>query len=75
MVGEGRRIAHRYPSQQTGWRPRFRAMTHSSTPTSERLLAGDHLQVSKEEVVVRHMGKDATVPYEFKNPVDIIKRT
>jgi hypothetical protein len=33
------------------------------------------LQVSKEEVVVRHMGKDATVPYEFKKPVDIMERS
>jgi hypothetical protein len=28
------------------------------------------LQISKEEVVVRHIGKDATVLYEFKKPVN-----
>jgi hypothetical protein len=31
--------------------------------------------ISKEEVVVRHIGKDATVLYEFKKPVDIMERS
>ena len=29
----------------------------------------------KAEVVVRHIGKDATVLYEFKKPVDIMERS
>jgi hypothetical protein len=33
------------------------------------------LQVSNEEVVVRLIGKDATVLYEFKKPVDIMERS
>jgi hypothetical protein len=33
------------------------------------------LQISKEEVMVRHIGKDATVLYEFKKPVDIMERS
>ena len=31
-----------------------------------RALGFTDLQISKEEVVVRHIGKDATVLYEFK---------
>jgi hypothetical protein len=34
-----------------------------------RALGFTDLQISKEEVVVRHIGKDATVLYEFKKPV------
>jgi tartrate-resistant acid phosphatase type 5 len=30
------------------------------------------LQISKEEVVVRHIGKEATVLYEFKKQVNIM---
>ena len=33
------------------------------------------LQISKEELVVRHIGKDATVLYEFKKPLQIPGRT
>jgi hypothetical protein len=41
-------------------------------PWGVRALGFTDLQISKEEVVVRDMGKDATVLYEFKKPVDII---
>ena len=40
-----------------------------------RALGFTDLQISKEEVVVRHIGKDATVLYEFKKPVDIMERS
>jgi hypothetical protein len=33
------------------------------------------LQISKDELVVRHIGKDATVLYEFKKPLQILGRT
>ena len=33
------------------------------------------LQISNEEMVVRHIGKDATLLYEFKKPVDIMERS
>jgi tartrate-resistant acid phosphatase type 5 len=40
-------------------------------PWGLRALGFTDLQISKEEVVVRHIGKDATVLYEFKKPVDV----
>ena len=40
-------------------------------PWGLRALGFTDLQISKEEVVVRHIGKDATVLYEFKKPVDL----
>jgi len=40
-------------------------------PWGLRALGFTDLQISKEEVVVRHIGKDATVLYEFKTPVDL----
>jgi hypothetical protein len=33
------------------------------------------LQISKEDVVVRHIGKDASVLYEFKRPVKNMERS
>jgi tartrate-resistant acid phosphatase type 5 len=33
------------------------------------------LQISKEEVVVRHISQDATVLYKFKKPVNIMERS
>jgi tartrate-resistant acid phosphatase type 5 len=44
-------------------------------PWGLRSLGFTDLQISKEEVVVRHIGKDATVLYEFKKPVDITERS
>ena len=44
-------------------------------PWGLRALGFTDLQISKEEVVVRHIGKDATVLYEFQRPVDIMKRS
>ena len=44
-------------------------------PWGLRALGFTDLQISKEEVVVRHIGKDATVLYEFQKPVDITKRS
>jgi tartrate-resistant acid phosphatase type 5 len=44
-------------------------------PWGLRALGFTDLQISKEEVVVRHIGKDATVLYEFKKPVDIMERS
>jgi tartrate-resistant acid phosphatase type 5 len=44
-------------------------------PWGVRALGFTDLQISKEEVVVRHIGKDATVLYEFKKPVDILDRS
>jgi hypothetical protein len=44
-------------------------------PWGLRALGFTDLQISKEEVVVRHIGKDATVLYEFKNPVDMVERS
>jgi hypothetical protein len=38
----------------------------------ERFLT-EYLQISREEVVVRRIGKDATVLYEFKKRVDIMQ--
>jgi hypothetical protein len=40
-----------------------------------RALGFTDLQISREEVVVRHIGKNATVLYEFKRPVDIMERS
>ena len=40
-------------------------------PWGLRALGFTDLQISKEEVVVRHIGKDATVLYEFKKTVDL----
>jgi hypothetical protein len=40
-------------------------------PWGLRALGFTDLQISKEEVVVRHIGNDATVLYEFKKPVDL----
>jgi tartrate-resistant acid phosphatase type 5 len=48
---------------------------HARGPWGLRALGFTDLQVSKEEVVVRHIGKDATVFYEFKKPVDITERS
>jgi len=42
-------------------------------PWGLRALGFTDLQVSKGEVVVRHIGKDATLLYEFKKPVDIME--
>jgi hypothetical protein len=41
-------------------------------PWGLRALGFTDLQISKEEVVVRHIGKDATALYEFKKPVNIM---
>jgi tartrate-resistant acid phosphatase type 5 len=49
-----------------------------STPPQERGPWGlrasgfTDLQISEEEVVVRHISKDATVLYEFQKPADIV---
>jgi len=40
-------------------------------PWGQRALGFTDLQISKEEVVVRHIGKDATVLYEFKKTADL----
>ena len=40
-----------------------------------RALGFTDLQISREEVVVRHIGKNATVLYELKRPVDIMERS
>ena len=39
-------------------------------PWGLRALGFTDLQISKDELVVRHIGKDATVLYEFKKPVN-----
>jgi tartrate-resistant acid phosphatase type 5 len=44
-------------------------------PWGLRALGFTDLQISKEEVVVRHIGKDATVLYEFKKPVNITEHS
>jgi hypothetical protein len=36
-----------------------------------RALGFTDLQITKEEVVARHIGKNATVLYEFKKLVDL----
>jgi tartrate-resistant acid phosphatase type 5 len=38
-----------------------------------RALEFTDLQISKKELVVRHIGKDASVRYEFKKPVDLMR--
>jgi hypothetical protein len=48
---------------------------HARGPWGLRALGFTDLQISKEEVVVRHIGKDAAVLYEFKKPVDITERS
>jgi hypothetical protein len=57
-------------SGRTFWRGFFRGR---GTMGSSRV--GIYSQISKQEVVVRHIGKDATVLYEFKKPVDIMERS
>jgi tartrate-resistant acid phosphatase type 5 len=42
-------------------------------PWGLRALGFTDLQISKKEVVVRHIGKDATVLYEVKKPVNIME--
>ena len=42
-------------------------------PWGLRALGFTDLQTSKKELVVRHIGKDATVLYEFKKPVDLMQ--
>src|SRR6202046_366726 len=44
-------------------------------PWGLRALGFTDLQISKDEVVVRHIGKDPSVLYEFKKPVDIMERS
>ena len=44
-------------------------------PWGLRALGFTDLQISKDEVIVRHIGKNATVLYEFKKPVDIMERS
>lgn len=44
-------------------------------PWGRHALGFTDLQISKEEVVVRHIGKDATILYEFKKPIDIMERS
>jgi tartrate-resistant acid phosphatase type 5 len=44
-------------------------------PWGLRAVGFTDLQISKEELVVRHIGKDATVLYEFKKPLQIPGRT
>jgi tartrate-resistant acid phosphatase type 5 len=44
-------------------------------PWGLRAIGFTDLQISKEELVVRHIGKDATVLYEFKKPLQITGRT
>jgi tartrate-resistant acid phosphatase type 5 len=40
-----------------------------------RALGLTDLQISKEDVVVRHIGKDASILYEFKRPVNNMERS
>ena len=40
---------------------------------SLRALWFTDLQISKKELVVRHIGKDANVLNEFKKPVDLMQ--
>ena len=44
-------------------------------PWGLRALGFTDLQISKEEVVVRHISKNATTLYQFKKPVDTIERS
>ena len=44
-------------------------------PWGLRALGFTDLQISKEEVVIRHIGKGATALYEFKKSVDIMERS
>jgi tartrate-resistant acid phosphatase type 5 len=54
-----------------GWTP----PPQERGPWDLRALGFTDLRISKEEVVVRHIGKDATVLYEFKKPVNIMERS
>ena len=42
-------------------------------PWGLRALGFTDLQISRNEAIVRHIGKDATVLYEFKKPVGIMQ--
>jgi diadenosine tetraphosphatase ApaH/serine/threonine PP2A family protein phosphatase len=44
-------------------------------PWGLRALGFTDLQISQDEVVVRHIGKDTTVLYEFTKPVDTTERS
>jgi tartrate-resistant acid phosphatase type 5 len=44
-------------------------------PWGLRAVGFTGLQISKEELVIRHIGKDASVLYEFKKPLNITGRT
>jgi tartrate-resistant acid phosphatase type 5 len=44
-------------------------------PWGLRVLGLTDLQISKEDVVVRHIGKDASVLYEFKRQVNTMERS
>ena len=44
-------------------------------PWGLRALGFTDLQISREEIVVRHIGKDATVLYEFKKTANIVERS
>jgi hypothetical protein len=39
-----------------------------------RALGLTDLQMSKEDVVVRHIGKDASVHNKFKRPINIMEQ-
>jgi tartrate-resistant acid phosphatase type 5 len=43
-------------------------------PWGLRAVRFTDLQISRKELVVRHIGKDATVLYEFKKSLDITRR-
>jgi tartrate-resistant acid phosphatase type 5 len=58
-------------AELVGWTTRLQ----KRGPWGLRALGFTDLQISNEEVVVRHIGKDATVLYEFKKPVDIMERS
>jgi hypothetical protein len=44
-------------------------------PWGLRAFGFTNLQISKKEVVVRHIGNNATILHEFKEPVDIMERS
>ena len=43
-------------------------------PWGQRVLGFTDLQISKKELIVRHLGKDATVLYEFEKPADLMQK-
>jgi hypothetical protein len=59
----------RFPAELVGWTipPRRRAPRGLSAP------GFTDLQISKKDLVVRYIGKDATVFREFNMPVDLMQ--